>query len=290
MEQKRNAMKITIVSGRSGSGKTVALRVLEDLGYYCVDNLPVRLLPALVTTLADTVDTIAVSLDVRNLPAERDDITTILDSLRQDSNVTILFLDTEEEILIRRYSETRRLHPLSHHNMPLAEAIAKEGQMLAPIASQADLYIDTTPLTIHELSELVRQRVMGKSETNLILVFESFGFKYGNPRDADYVFDARFLPNPHWEPQLRPLTGLDQPVIDFLASQLLVMKFIWQIENLLKTWLPHLERNNRSYVTVAIGCTGGQHRSVYIAETLAEHFAKERQVQIRHRELKDHAR
>lgn len=282
-------MNIIIVSGRSGSGKSVALRVLEDLGYYCVDNLPVSLLPQLVTTLRTSVATVAVSLDVRNLPADAQQTADIIEGLRAEQQVTLLFLDTAPDILLRRYSETRRLHPLSHKEMPLTDAIAQEQALLSPIADHADLYIDTSNLTVHELSELVRQRIMGKRENNLVLVFESFGFKYGTPRDADYVFDVRFLPNPHWEPELRPLTGLDQPVIDFLAHQLLVNKFIWQIENLLKTWLPHLERNNRSYVTVAIGCTGGQHRSVYIAETLARHFGQERQVQIRHRELANHA-
>jgi len=158
--------------------------------------------------------------------------------------------------------------------------------LLAPIAERADLYLDTDKLTIHQLAELIRERILGKKSSRLVLVFESFGFKHGIPKDADYVFDARFLPNPHWEPDLKHLTGLDAPVEVFLGSQPVVTKFIWQIQNLITTWLPHLERNNRSYVTVAIGCTGGQHRSVYIAQTLSKTFSDiHPDVQIRHREL-----
>ncbi len=171
-------------------------------------------------------------------------------------------------------------------NKSLSEAIKAESALLAPIVERADLYLDTDKLTIHQLAELIRERILGKKSSRLVLVFESFGFKHGIPKDADYVFDARFLPNPHWEPELKPLTGLDGPVEVFLGSQPVVTKFVWQIQNLITTWLPHLERNNRSYVTVAIGCTGGQHRSVYIANNLAKVFSDTHpDVQIRHREL-----
>ncbi|MFD2097509.1 RNase adapter RapZ [Corallincola platygyrae] len=281
-------MKLTIVSGRSGSGKSVALRVLEDLGYYCVDNLPVEMLPTLVTQVSERYGEIAVSIDVRNLPEEPHTLETILDMLCQQYRCTLLFLDADQSALIKRFSETRRLHPLSKNGGSLEQAIAAEERLLEPLISRADLQIDSSSLSIHQLSELVRERILGNAERSLVLVFESFGFKYGIPQDADYVFDARFLPNPHWEPELRPLTGRDLPVQQFFGQQPLVSKFIWQINNLLNTWLPHLELNNRSYVTVAIGCTGGQHRSVFIAESLAAQFKELREdIQIRHREL-DH--
>jgi UPF0042 nucleotide-binding protein len=280
-------MKLLIISGRSGSGKSIALRALEDLGYYCVDNIPVNLLPTLTHTLADESEKVAVSIDVRNMPKMANELSEIVDFLPSVWDVTILYLDASDDVLIKRYSETRRLHPLFKLNKSLAESIEAEREILVPVSEKADLHINTDNLSVHELSELIRERVLGKKSTNLVMVFESFGFKYGIPRDADYVFDARFLPNPHWEPDLKALNGLDRPVQLFLGAQPLVTKFVWQIQNLLSTWLPHLERNNRSYVTVAIGCTGGQHRSVFVSEALAASFrASHGDVQIRHRELK----
>jgi UPF0042 nucleotide-binding protein len=282
-------MHIFIVSGRSGSGKTVVLRVLEDLGYYCVDNLPVNLLPALSHTLAKSFEQVAVSIDVRNLPASEQELMDNLDFLPKGVNTTILYIDAKDDVLVRRYSETRRLHPLSKGEPSLPEAIAQERKLLDSLASRADLFIDTSDLNVHQLTEMVREKILGKSEKDLVLTFESFGFKYGVPNDIDFVFDARFLPNPHWEPELRPLTGLDLPVREYLAAQPLVNKFVFQINNFMSTWLPHLERNNRSYLTVAIGCTGGKHRSVYIAETLARQFrSRERDIKVRHREMSRH--
>lgn len=282
-------MKLIIVSGRSGSGKSVALRVLEDLGFYCVDNIPVNLLSALVHTVMDEFEQIAVSIDVRNLPRNSEQLVEIIDFLPPTLDIDILYLDANSDILVRRFSETRRLHPLSTQALPLRDAIKQERDLLEPVIQRADLYIDTTELTVHQLAELVKERILGKKDGSLVLIFESFGFKYGTPKDADYVFDVRFLPNPHWEPELKPMTGLDQPVKDYLASHSIVTKFVWQINNFLSTWLPHLERNNRSYLTVAIGCTGGQHRSVYISETLAESYRKTYpNVQTRHRELRRH--
>ncbi len=280
-------MKLLIISGQSGSGKSVGLRALEDLGYYCVDNIPINLLPTLVNTITDEYDQVAVSIDVRNMSGIKGELNEVLQYLPSIWEKTIIFLDASDDVLIKRYSETRRLHPLFKQSNSLIDAIKMEREILTPIAERADLKIDTDQLSVHELAELVRERVLGKKTTDLVLVFESFGFKYGLPKDSDYVFDVRFLPNPHWDHDLRPLTGLDDPVEIFLAGQPLVMKFIWQIQNLITTWLPHLERNNRNYVTFSIGCTGGKHRSVYVAQALADAFAATRSdVQIKHRELK----
>lgn len=282
-------MKLLVVSGRSGSGKSVALRVMEDLGYYCVDNIPVNLLPTLANAVIGQYERVAVSIDVRNLPNDPDELSEILSYLPRKLDLTILYLDADHTTLIKRFSETRRLHPLSHQAMSLDEAITREQQLLDPVSSRADLYIDTTEMNVHQLAEQLRERILGQKTGRLVMLFESFGFKYGIPKDADYVFDARFLPNPHWEPDLKPLTGLDQPVKDYLASQAVVAKYTWQINSFVSSWLPHLERNNRSYLTIAIGCTGGQHRSVYIAECLAESYRSQRDdVQIRHRELVRH--
>jgi len=279
-------MKLIIVSGQSGSGKSIALRVLEDLGYYCVDNLPVNLLPQLLTTLNDQTKMVAVSIDVRNVPGNTRELEQIIQQLQSQAELTSLFLDTSARILIKRYSETRRLHPLSKNNLSLSQAIEAEQRKLSPLAIQADLKINTSDLNIHELSEQIKERILGKKNNQLVLVFQSFGFKHGLPMDADYVFDVRFLPNPHWIPELKPYTGLDQPVINYLSQQADVMSFTQQIEGMLTSWLPLLEKNNRSYVTVAIGCTGGQHRSVFIAEQLAKSFKmQDRVVQTRHQTL-----
>ncbi|MBP8039347.1 MAG: RNase adapter RapZ [Aeromonadaceae bacterium] len=286
-------MKLIVVSGRSGSGKTIALRVLEDLGYYCVDNLPVTLLPQLVNETRDRHDRLAVSIDVRNMPEQSGDIENLLGQIRQASDIEFssIFTDADNATLIRRYGESRRLHPLSRKDLSLDQAILQETHLLAPLSSTADLRIDTSTLSIHDLSEQICERILGRKEKELVLVFESFGFKHGTPKDADFVFDARFLPNPHWVPELRALTGLDGPVRDYLQAQPDVMLYSQQIDTLLSNWLPHLERNNRSYVTVAIGCTGGQHRSVFITEQLAASFrARNKTVQVRHRTLeKQHA-
>ncbi|MCF7501485.1 MULTISPECIES: RNase adapter RapZ [unclassified Pseudoalteromonas] len=278
-------MELIIISGRSGSGKSVALRVLEDLGYYCVDNIPVNLLPSLVRSVSDNYDKIAVSIDVRNLPKEQQEFNDILEYLPGFANPTLFYLDSDDQTLIKRFSETRRLHPLSLDSLPLDLAIKQEKILLDVLITRADFMIDTTDLSVHQLAESIREKILGKKDKKLIITFMSFGFKHGIPKEADYVFDARFLPNPHWEPDLKPLTGLDQPVKDYLASHSIVQKFTWQIQTFVQTWLPHLERNNRSYLTIAIGCTGGQHRSVYLAQTIGESFAKSHaNVKIRHRE------
>ncbi|MGQ4276673.1 RNase adapter RapZ [Pseudidiomarina sp. E22-M8] len=278
-------MQLIIVSGRSGSGKTIALRVLEDLGYYCVDNLPIMLLPTLVHAIQDRYATVAVSVDVRNLPDSHDDLSDALDFLPDNIKPEILYLDSNDKVLLQRFGETRRLHPLSRNEMPLSEALQVESKLLEPLAERATWRIESSELSVHQLSEQVSERVLGRAASRLIVVFQSFGYKYGLPPDLDYAFDARILPNPHWEPELKPLTGSDTAVQHFFAQQPLVTKFIHQLETFLATWLPYFQRSNRSYLTIGIGCTGGQHRSVYIADQLAERFQDyEFKVQVRHRE------
>ncbi|WP_076539190.1 RNase adapter RapZ [Shewanella sp. UCD-KL21] len=279
-------MKLVIVSGRSGSGKSVALRVLEDLGYYCVDNLPLPLIGSLLEQLKDSNELVAISVDVRNIEEQGKVLKEQIALLSDDTSITSFFLNANDKVLLKRFSETRRLHPLSKNQISLQEAIKLEGRLLEPIAKMVDHYIDTSQTNIYDLSDHVRQILLGSVDKELVVHFESFGFKHGMPAEADFMFDVRFLPNPHWELELRPYTGLDAPVQEFLERQPLVNKFIWQIENLFDTWMPHLERNNRSYLTIAIGCTGGQHRSVYIADQLAKRFNNSKhKVSARHREL-----
>lgn len=279
-------MEIIIISGRSGAGKSVALRALEDMGYYCVDNLPLDLLPQLADILAKTQSAVAISLDIRNLPDSTHSLNQILNDIQQQYSTKIIFLDSDRSTLIRRYSDSRRLHPLSSKDLSLEAAIDAEYQQLELLVQHANLIIDTTHISTHTLAELLREFLRGNTDKELKIIVESFGFKYGIPLDADYVFDVRFLPNPHWDPALRPMTGLDAPVADFLNSHTEVNEFIYLTRNYIETWLPMLEKNNRSYLTIAIGCTGGKHRSVYIAQQIGEYFqAKGKNVQIQHKSL-----
>ena len=283
-------MKLIIVSGLSGSGKSVALHTLEDLGYYCIDNLPAGLLSALALELrlaAKPVENIAIGIDARNLPQSLQQFNEILDQLKaQGISNEILFITCDQATLIKRFSETRRRHPLSNENVSLAEAVDLERQLLEPIARRADLFIDTSQTTIHQLRDLVHQRVERREESRLSLMFQSFGFKHGIPSDADFVFDVRCLPNPHWQPELRALTGRDEAVVQYLDSETQVTAMLENLSGFLDTWIPAFEADNRSYLTVAIGCTGGQHRSVYLAEKLARHFEGQYpNVTTRHREL-----
>ena len=282
-------MHILIISGLSGSGKSIALNLLEDATYYCVDNLPPQLLQPLVDQLGQQgYRKIAVAIDIRGgggietLPQQ-------LDTLRaQKHDVQFLFLDSKTETLRKRYSETRRRHPLASDERTLSEAIAEERVRLARVAELGH-HIDTSDLKPNALREWIRQFITANGGDHepqtLTLSFESFGFKHGLPLDAELVFDVRCLPNPHYEPDLRPLTGRDQPVIDFLEAEPDVLKMRDDIARFVETWLPAYIRDNRSYLTVGIGCTGGQHRSVYIAEWLAQHFADRARVLVRHREL-----
>ncbi|MBS6021615.1 RNase adapter RapZ [Haemophilus haemolyticus] len=279
-------MEIIIISGRSGAGKSVALRALEDTGYYCVDNIPLDLLPQLTDILSQSQSSVAISLDIRNIPNSANTLEQTLNTLQKYHQLKIIFLEADRGTLIRRYSDSRRLHPLSLKDLSLEAAIDEEYRYLEPLIQHANFIIDTTHLSTHTLAERLREFLRGNSDKELKIVVESFGFKYGIPLDADYVFDVRFLPNPHWDPTLRPMTGLDAPVAEFLNSHTQVNEFIYLTRNYIDTWLPMLEKNNRSYLTIAIGCTGGKHRSVYIAQQLGEYFqAKGKIVQIQHKSL-----
>ena len=266
-------MELILISGLSGSGKSVALNLLEDAGYYCVDNLPVAMLTVLAAMLQEeNVSKVAVAIDARSghgidlLPSK-------LEKLKENGvEVTFLFLFSNEETLLKRYSESRRRHPLAATGQTLDEAIRAENKLLGPLSTLGHR-IDTSGMKAAGLREWVRQFIEAEPGQGLTLMFESFGFKHGIPLDADLVFDVRCLPNPHYDPDLRVLTGKDQPVINFLDAQGEVTLMREDIHRFVATWLPSFIRDNRNYLTVAIGCTGGQHRSVYIAEWLARQFA-----------------
>jgi len=283
-------MELVIISGRSGSGKSTALHQLEDEGYYCIDNLPIALLPALVQE-ANRQEFAhfrgaAVCIDARNAWKDLQNFDAILDSLPGDTRSQVLFLDAQDAALIKRFSETRRKHPLSSNTTPLAEAIGRERALLEPIASAASLVLDTTALTIYELRDAIKQRLLGSTSGSMSILIQSFGFKRGVPADADLVFDARLLPNPHWVKELRMQSGLDKPVREFLEEQPMTGELYLSICDFLDRWLPQYADSNRSYMTVSVGCTGGQHRSVYLAERLYQHYEQQfPQVHLRHREL-----
>ncbi len=277
-------MQLFLISGLSGSGKSVALNVLEDSGYYCVDNLPAELLDVLTHNLELAgVRKIAVSVDVRSGNSILQ-LPQYIEKLKQQMvDVHVLFLDAKSETLVKRFSETRRLHPLSDGVKTLPECVALERELLAEIASIGH-HIDTSELNANALRAWIKQFIT-LDRARLTLLFESFGFKNGLPLDADLVYDVRCLPNPHYDPALRPLTGRDKPVVDFLEGTPIVQKMYTDIRDFIEAWLPGFVADNRSYLTVAIGCTGGQHRSVYLAEKLAQHFNSQQQVLVRHREL-----
>jgi UPF0042 nucleotide-binding protein len=275
-----------IVSGRSGSGKTVALTTLEDLGFYCVDNLPVDLLMTLADKLHLTHENIAVSIDARNLPKEIASLNNVLTELKRGikGQCDILYLDAEETVLLKRFSETRRKHPLTNPTCSLQEAISYEKKMLSPLSHQADISLDTSHFSKHELSRIIRDKVAKKNEALQVLLL-SFGFKHGAPSEADFIFDVRCLPNPYWEESLRHISGQEPEVIQYLSAQPDVLAMIKDIQHFLNNWVPRFMKDNRSYLTVAIGCTGGKHRSVYIVEALQKFLAPQFSVQARHRDL-----
>ncbi|MDE1923578.1 MAG: RNase adapter RapZ [Gammaproteobacteria bacterium] len=285
-------MRLIVVSGLSGSGKSVALHMLEDLGYYCVDNIPAALLKPLISHILrgseDAYPRTAVGLDARNRPQEIEMIPAMLDELRRSGiHCDILYLHAVDEVLLKRYAETRRKHPLTAAGVSLREAIAAERTLLEPITSAADLIIDTSTMGVHALREAVRARVDARRANQLSLMFESFGYKHGIPGDADFVFDVRSLPNPYWEHALRDLTGQDPAVIAYLEGHAEVGALIADLTAFISRRVAESAASNRGYLTIAVGCTGGQHRSVYVVERLAAIFGKDHpQVLSRHDALR----
>ena len=285
-------MKLTIISGRSGSGKSTVLHILEDRGYYCIDNLPASLLHSLanrVFTGETDIPNVAASIDARNISADLEQVPNIVNDLKSKNLPTeIIFLDANSQTLLKRFNESRRKHPLSNERIGLKEAIDKESELLEPISVMANLSIDTSKMSLHQLRDSIKDRLVKNKETGLALLFQSFGYKNGVPVDADIVYDVRCLPNPYWDNSLRSLTGLDEAVMKFLNAENEVQEMYSDISQYLQKWLPKFEGNNRSYITVAIGCTGGLHRSVYLCEKLSNEFVKSiTNVQVRHRELAD---
>ena len=285
-------MRVVVVSGLSGSGKSVAINTLEDDDFYCIDNMPVSMLPIciehLTTASPSFYEKIAIGVDVRNVSQDINLFPNIITQLKEQGiDIELVYLEADDETLIQRYSETRRKHPLTKNGLPLVEAINMEKQILGEVTLLADLRIDTTATNVRQLRSIITAQVCGKKSTKLTILLQSFGFKYGVPNDSDYVFDVRCLPNPYWEQHLRKLTGHDPQVIDYLQSHTEVKQMIESINSFIENWLPHFVRENRSYLSVSIGCTGGQHRSIHIAEYLADRFRKfdDIHVSVRHRDL-----
>jgi len=284
-------MKLIIISGLSGSGKTVALHTLEDEGFYCVDNLPLGLLPGFAEQISNQqmqiYQQIAVGIDARSGADDLKRFSQILQQLKKTPiEIEVVYFQAEINELIKRFSDTRRRHPLTRKGIPLAEAIDIERNLLSPIAQDADLCLDTTHTNVHQLRALIKDRIVSRPKHELSILIQSFGFKHSVPTESDFVFDVRCLPNPHWEPALRPLTGQDPEVQNFLKDQKDVIDMFSHIRNMLEHWIPKFAEQNRYYLTISIGCTGGQHRSVYIAELLNNYFRDLFPgVSLRHREI-----
>ena len=286
-------VKLVIVSGLSGSGKTIALHTLEDAGYACVDNLPLSLLTAFVEASLQPSrranEYAAIGIDIRGGVDELNDLHRQLTQLRQNTpglQIHLLYLYAEPSVLLRRFSETRRPHPLTRKGLPLDEALSTEARLLAPLREVADMVIDTSHSNLHQLRALLLSRLLDGSPEKISLLLQSFGYKHGTPSDSDFIFDVRCLPNPHWHPHLRPLTGQDTEIIEFLSQQPEVHTMLEQLTALFNHWLPLFEREQRQFLCISIGCTGGQHRSVFMVERLAEALrAHYPNLVTRHREL-----
>ena len=283
--------RLLILSGLSGAGKSVGLHALEDLGYYCIDNLPVALLQSVldqVTGPQDPVDRIAVGIDARNPQRDIEKLPGVVRDLRAAGVQTeILFLQADDDVILKRFSESRRRHPLSGAGLELRNAIQRERNVLGQVINAADLIIDTTRSSVYELGDIIRERVGRRHAHTLSILIESFGFKHGVPADVDFVFDLRCLPNPYWQPKLRPLTGLDSAVIRYLDSDEISQRMYQDILGFLQNWIPQYRSFDRAYLTIGIGCTGGQHRSVYMTEKIAAALRDEHEpVLTRHSELK----
>jgi len=293
MSSVSSAPTLIIVSGLSGSGKTIALKTFEDQDYYCTDNLPINLLPDFVRSVLGSDGAgagprrFAIGIDVRGQSELSQLAVWRQQATDAGLNARVLFFEASDESLLKRYADTRRRHPLSQLGLSLPEAIARERELTAPLRAAAEAVIDTTQLNVHQLRRLIVTRYALDHATRLSLLFESFAYKRGVPAEADFVFDARVLPNPHWDPELRPLSGREAGVRDYLLAQPEVQRYVGQIEEFLDTWLPRLGNDTRSYVTIAFGCTGGKHRSVFLAERMARHARDQgwEDVATYHREL-----
>jgi UPF0042 nucleotide-binding protein len=285
-------MKLVIVSGLSGSGKSIAIDTLEDCGYYCIDNLPVALLEDFINHIvledSETYHKTAIGIDARNRTKKLAEFPGCLEFIRgKGIDCEVIYMEAEESIILKRYSETRRRHPLSTENLPLREALEIERELLRPVAERADIVIDTSFTHYHQLRELLKCSLGERDRASLSILFQSFGFKYGIPLDADFVFDARCLPNPFWASELRGLNGKDPQVVEFLNNETIVNEFLQDVCSFIARWAPRFEADNRSYLTIAIGCTGGQHRSVFLVEALSKYFKDSMpNVIVRHRELR----
>jgi UPF0042 nucleotide-binding protein len=281
-----------LISGLSGAGKSIAMRALEDLGFFCVDNIPMTMVPALAEQVqaagTDRERHVAVVVDARGVGRGLEKFSDVVEQLRESGiRPQVIFLEAEDNALITRFKETRRRHPLTSSNCPLSDAISRERALLAPLRERADVVIDTTHTHLYQLRDLVRQRLSESAPDSFSVLLQSFGYKNGVPQDADMVFDARCLPNPFWRPELRSLTGQDQAVADYLDNQPQAAKMLASLIGFLDEWIPAFERDNRAYLNIAVGCTGGQHRSVYLVERIGEHLTGKRGggVIVRHREL-----
>lgn len=281
-------MHLVIISGMSGAGKSQALHTLEDQGYFCIDNLPLELLnSALKTSKLVEHKKIAIGIDARSGKTVLEEFPKVVSHLKNQFKTDIVYLYAGKSVLIKRYDETRRKHPLSKADTTLRDTITKEYELLASVREIADIQIDTSTTDIYELSSQIKNRICGTEQQSLSLMFQSFGFKYGTPRDSDYLFDVRCLPNPYWVPELRGHTGLEDNVKEWLSSQELVTKMESDLINYLENWIPHIISSQRAYLTISVGCTGGHHRSVYLTEKLANHFSTtyKDSIIIQHREL-----
>ncbi|MFC6052677.1 RNase adaptor protein RapZ [Acinetobacter sp. Ac_877] len=278
--------RILIVTGQSGSGKSSALQVLEDLGYYCIDNLPLALLPEIVAKLdrENNLEQLALGVDVRSTRADLQEFDSVFEQLQKHGSVDIIYLTTQDQEIITRFSASRRPHPLSNRFNTLTQCIEEEKTLLIPIQFRATIQIDTTDKSVHDLKHMLLSR-LGQTD-NLIVILQSFGYKHGIPLDADYVFDMRHLPNPHWDLELRQYSGLDEPVQKFLESNGQTTEMFQDVYNFLDKWLPAFSEGHRHYITISIGCTGGQHRSVYIVDRLKKALEAKWSIQVLHREMK----
>ena len=288
---RKQGRRLIIISGLSGAGKTVALNSLEDLDFYCIDNLPISLLNEISKQISNPSskysNKFAIGIDARNPEQDIDNLPSTIAALKEQGiKVDLVYLEANDDVLTSRFSETRRKHPLSSDKKSLPEAIVLERQIMEKLSLLADMRIDTSHTLMHKLRDIVRERIAELPLSSLSIQFTSFGYKHGVPRDADFVFDVRCLPNPYWEKHLRSLSGKDQPVIEFLSKQKLVLDMIKELQDFLERWIPKFEADNRSYLCVAIGCTGGHHRSVYIAETLSRYFLQlNKHVILNHRDI-----